>query len=58
MSTRDDLTPEQVAERDRRLADAPRMSDTELAEFRVRVRAWDAQHPEITAGWTPERRGY
>lgn len=59
MSTRDDnLTPAQRAERDARLVEAPRMSDTELAEFTGRVRAWDERNPDVTAGWTPARRGY
>ncbi len=59
MSARDNgLTPAQRAERDARLAAAPRMSDAELGEFRARVRAWDAANPEVVAGWTPERRGY
>jgi len=54
----DDLTPAQRAERDARLAAAPRMSDAELAEFRARVKAWDAAHPDIAARLTPEQRGY
>lgn len=59
MSARDDgLTPAQRAERDARLAVAPRMSDAELAEFRARVQAWDARNPEIVAKLTPEQRGY
>lgn len=59
MSTREDrLTPQQRAERDARLAAAPRMSDAELAEFRSRVQAWDAQNPDIAARLTPEQRGY
>ena len=53
-----DLTPAQRAERDGRLAAAPRMSDTELAEFRTRVQTWDAVNPQIAAGLTPEQRGY
>ena len=34
------------------------MSDAELAEFRSRVQAWDAQNPDIAARLTPEQRGY
>jgi len=59
MSTRDDgLTPAQRAERDARLATARRMTNDELAEFTARVRAWDAENPEIAAQLTREQRGY
>ena len=54
----DDLTPAEREARDARLAAAPRMNAAELAEFRARVRAWDAENPEIAARLTPEQRGY
>ena len=59
MGAREDrLTPAQCAERDRRLAAAPRMSDAELEEFRARVQAWDAQNPDVLAQIPPDKRGY
>jgi len=54
----DDLTPAQRAERDARLAAAPRMSEAELAEFRARVQAWDAANPDVLAQIAPDKRGY
>lgn len=45
-TTEDDLTPAQLAERDRQLAAARRMTDAELAEFTARAQAWDAKNPQ------------
>lgn len=53
-----DNTGHDTAEQDQDASDPACMTNAELAAFRARVRAWDAQHPEITAGWTAERRGY